>query len=125
MREHNLHLERRQSLCVSTGPEFSRKAADVIGLYLNPPQNALVLCVDEKPYIDSAETANDRHEAAAGKISQVTSRDDETFIKARHTLQPDQGIGHVARTWRLEESTELQDVARNVVPMRKNFKKIS
>ena len=56
---------------MSTDPEFSRKAADVIGLYLNPPQNALVLCVDEKPYIDSAETANDRHEAAAGKISQV------------------------------------------------------
>jgi hypothetical protein len=49
MREHNLHLERRQSLCVSTDPEFSRKAADVIGLYLNPPQNALVLYVDEKP----------------------------------------------------------------------------
>jgi len=47
MRKHDLHLERRQSWCVSTDPEFSRKAADVVGLYLNPPQNALVLCVDE------------------------------------------------------------------------------
>src|SRR5438132_3122465 len=49
MRKHDLHLERRQSWCVSTDPEFSRKAADVVGLYLNPPENALVLCVDKKP----------------------------------------------------------------------------
>src|ERR1700720_2255762 len=35
MRKHDLHLERRQSWCVSTDPEFSRKAADVVGLYMN------------------------------------------------------------------------------------------
>ena len=40
-RKHNLHLERRQSWCVSTDPEFSREAADVVGLYLNRPQNGL------------------------------------------------------------------------------------
>src|ERR1700682_2557453 len=57
MRKHDLHLERRQSWCVSTDPEFSRKAADVVGLYLNPPQNALVLCVDEKPCIQALERA--------------------------------------------------------------------
>ena len=32
----------------STDPEFSREATDVVGLYLNPPQNALVLCGDGK-----------------------------------------------------------------------------
>jgi transposase len=42
---------------VSTDPEFSRKAADVVSLYLNPPQNALVLCVDEKPCIQALERA--------------------------------------------------------------------
>src|SRR3984893_12542251 len=57
MRQHDLHLERRQSWCVSTDPEFSRKAADVVSLYLNPPQNALVLCVDEKPCIQALERA--------------------------------------------------------------------
>jgi transposase len=57
MRKHDLHLERRQSWCVSTDPEFSRKAADVVGLYLHPPQNALVLCVDEKPCIQALERA--------------------------------------------------------------------
>jgi hypothetical protein len=29
----------------------------VVGLYLNPPENALVLCVDEKPYIQALERA--------------------------------------------------------------------
>src|SRR5262252_2710361 len=57
MRKHDLHLQRRQSWCVSTDPQFSRKAADVVGLYLNPPENALVLCVDEKPCIQALERA--------------------------------------------------------------------
>ena len=64
MRKHDLHLERRQSWCVSTDPEFSRKAADVVGLYLNPPQNALVLCVDEKPCIQALERAQGSHPLA-------------------------------------------------------------
>jgi hypothetical protein len=53
MRKHNLHLEAGQSWCVSTDPEFSRKAADVGGLNLNSPQDSLVLCVDEKPCIQA------------------------------------------------------------------------
>src|SRR6478752_6366828 len=57
MRKHHLSLARRQSWCVSTDPEFSRKAADVVGLYMSPPQDALVLCVDEKPYIQALERA--------------------------------------------------------------------
>jgi len=32
-------------------PDFERKAADVIGLYVNPPQHAAVFCVDEKTAI--------------------------------------------------------------------------
>jgi hypothetical protein len=51
MRKHDLHLDRRQSWCVSTDPEFSRKASEIVGLYLNPPENAIVLGVDEKPSI--------------------------------------------------------------------------
>jgi len=31
-----LYLDRRQSWCVSTDPEFSRKASEIVGLYLNP-----------------------------------------------------------------------------------------
>jgi hypothetical protein len=56
-RKHDLHLERRQSWCVSTDPEFSRKAADVVSLYLNPRENVLVLCEDENPCIQALERA--------------------------------------------------------------------
>ena len=57
LRRHNICLERRRSWCISTDPEFGPKAADVVGLYLNPPENALVLAVDEKPSIQALERA--------------------------------------------------------------------
>ena len=57
LRKHGLSLERRRSWCVSTDPEFAVKAADIVGVYLNPPENALVLCVDEKPHIQALERA--------------------------------------------------------------------
>jgi hypothetical protein len=53
MRKHDLHLDRRQNWCVSTDPEFSRKASEIVGLYLNPLENAIVLSVDEKPSIQA------------------------------------------------------------------------
>jgi hypothetical protein len=37
----------------SNDPEFEQKAADIIGLYLNPPQHAAVCCVDEKTAIQA------------------------------------------------------------------------
>jgi transposase len=57
LRRHDICLERRRSWCISTDPEFGPKAADVVGLYLNPPENALVLAVDEKPSIQALERA--------------------------------------------------------------------
>jgi transposase len=57
LRRRRIQLQRRRSWCLSTDPEFGPKAADVIGLYLNPPENALVLSVDEKPHIQALERA--------------------------------------------------------------------
>jgi hypothetical protein len=37
--------------------EFVTKAADVVGLYMAPPENAIVICVDEKPSIQALERA--------------------------------------------------------------------
>jgi transposase len=55
LRKHGIHLQRRHSWCVSTDPEFTQKAADIVGLYLNPPENAVVISVDEKPAIQALE----------------------------------------------------------------------
>lgn len=57
LRQQKISLRQRKSWCVSTDPEFVPKAADIVGLYLNPPQNAVVLCVDEKPCIQALERA--------------------------------------------------------------------
>jgi transposase len=57
LKAHDISLERRHSWCVSTDPEFAAKAADIVGLYLNPPEHAVVLCVDEKPSIQALERA--------------------------------------------------------------------
>lgn len=55
LREHGISLQRRRSWCVSTDPEFAPKAADIVGMYLAPPKNAMVLCFDEKPSIQALE----------------------------------------------------------------------
>lgn len=44
LRRHGIHLQRRHSWCVSTDPEFTQKAADIVGLYLDPPDNAIHQC---------------------------------------------------------------------------------
>ncbi len=57
LKRQGISLRRRRSWCISTDPEFARKAADVVGLYLDPPENAVVLAVDEKPSIQALERA--------------------------------------------------------------------
>ena len=68
LRKEGICLARQRSWCVSTDPEFAAKAADVIGLYLNPPENALVLSVDEKPSIQALERATGYVETSSGKV---------------------------------------------------------
>ena len=53
LRIEGICLARRRSWCVSRDPDFAAKAADVVGLYLSPPQNAIVFSVDEKPSIQA------------------------------------------------------------------------
>jgi transposase len=57
LREHKIDLAARKSWCESNDPKFAAKAADVVGLYINPPAKAIVLCVDEKPSIQALERA--------------------------------------------------------------------
>jgi transposase len=57
LRESGISLTRRHSWCVSTDSEFVPKSAAIVGLYLNPPEDAVVLSVDEKPAIQALERA--------------------------------------------------------------------
>ena len=68
LRREGIYLQRRRSWCVSTDKEFAPKAAEVVGLYLNPPVNAVVLSVDEKPSIQAIERASGYVETDSGRV---------------------------------------------------------
>src|ERR1700693_4719380 len=52
-RSHNLKPHRVKTFKLSRDPKFLEKLTDVVGLYLNPPEKAVVLCVDEKSQIQA------------------------------------------------------------------------
>lgn len=68
-----LHLfgvqpHRSKSFKLSTDPSFVEKVRDIVGLYLNPPDKALVLCVDEKSQIQALERSQPAIPAGMGDI---------------------------------------------------------
>lgn len=70
LRKEGIQLQRMRSWCVSTDKEFASKAANIIGLYLNPPEKAFVLSVDEKPSIQAIERAGGYVQTSSKKIVQ-------------------------------------------------------
>lgn len=52
-RAHGLKPHRVESFKISNDPQFAEKLEDIVGLYLNPPEHALVLSVDEKSQIQA------------------------------------------------------------------------
>jgi len=50
---HNIKPHLSRTFKLSRDPKFLEKLTDVVGLYLNPPQKALVLCLDEKSQIQA------------------------------------------------------------------------
>ena len=52
-RAFGLQPHRQETFKLSSDPLFIEKVRDIVGLYLNPPERALVLCVDEKPQIQA------------------------------------------------------------------------
>ncbi len=65
LRKHGISPQRQRTWCVSTDPNFAAKAADIVGLYISPPDKAIVISVDEKPTIQALER----------KVGYVTTRD--------------------------------------------------
>ena len=52
-RDHRIQPHRERSFKLSHDPEFNEKVRDVVGLYMNPPDKAVVICMDEKPSIQA------------------------------------------------------------------------
>src|ERR1700719_2914491 len=68
LRREGIYLQRRRSWCVRTDKEWAPRPADVWGIYLTPPFNAVILSVDEKPSIQVIERASGYVETDSGKV---------------------------------------------------------
>jgi transposase len=68
LQKQGIQLARVRTWCISTDPEFAMKAADIVGLYLNPPGNAIVISVDEKPSIQALSRRTGYVKTTNGKI---------------------------------------------------------
>jgi len=66
-RAFGLKPHRRESFKLSTDPFFVEKVRDIVGLYLNPPERAIVLCVDEKSQVQALDRTQPIQPALPGR----------------------------------------------------------
>jgi transposase len=74
-RSHHLKPHRVKRFKLSRDPHFLEKLTDVVGLYLNPPQQALVLCVDEKSQIQALDRTQPGLPLKKGRCGTMTHDD--------------------------------------------------
>jgi transposase len=115
LRRRGIQLQRRRSWCITTDPEFGPKAADVVGLYLNPPENAVVLSIDEKPHIQALQRAQGYLRLPNGKaingFSHGYKRHGTTTLFAALDISTGEvKTGHYARRRRREFLDFMNDV---------------
>jgi transposase len=93
LRRHDICLERRRSWCIGADAEFGAKAADVVGLYLNPPEKALVLAVDEKPWIQGWSERTDIYDYRTARPSTDSATARSVMAPARYLRHWKSGSG--------------------------------
>src|SRR5919107_1256922 len=71
-RAFSLQPHRSETFKLSTDPLFVEKVRDIVGLYLNPPDRALVLCVDEKSQIQALERTRPAIPGGPGEPERVS-----------------------------------------------------
>jgi transposase len=71
-KQHRLQPHRVRTFKLSRDPQFVEKLVDVVGLYLNPPDKALVLCVDEKSQIQALQRSQPGLPLKPGRCGTMT-----------------------------------------------------
>jgi transposase len=107
LRAQRIDLAGRKSWCLSTDPEFAAKAADIVGLYLDPPDHAIVLAVDEKPAIQALERAQGylklpNGRALTGQAHEYQRRGNSTLFTALNVATGEIKAQHTKRRRRVE-----------------------
>lgn len=72
LRQTNLKPHRTGTFSQSTDPDFAAKVVDVVGLYLHPPENAVVVCMDEKTQVQALDRTQPLLPMRPGQIERRT-----------------------------------------------------
>ena len=113
-----LQPHRSETFKLSRDPLFIEKVRDIVGLYLNPPEKALVLCVDEKSQIQALDRTQPLLPMRPGQIERRTHdymRHGTTSLFAALEVKTGEVLGQCRRRHRsVEFRTFLRHIAANV-----------
>jgi len=90
-KEHKLKPHQVRSFKFSKDPQLAEKIVDIVGLYLDPPEGALVLCVDEKTQIQALDRTQPTLPIKPGKAARMThdyKRNGTTSLSTPHCRSP-------------------------------------
>jgi len=105
-KNHDLQPHRETTFKFSRDPQLVKKVVDIVGLYLNPPENALVLCVDEKSQIQALERTQPILPLGPGRPAARThdyQRNGTTTLFAALNLTLSEVVGRCAKRHRHQE----------------------
>lgn len=114
-----LQPHRSESFKLSTDPFLVEKVRDVVGLYLNPPEHALVLCVDEKSQVQALDRTQPILPLRPGLPEQRTSdyeRHGTTSLLAALNVATGKVIGECHRRHRHQEFLKFMELVDSQVP---------
>ena len=114
-----LQPHRQENFKLSTDPFFVEKVRDIVGLYLHPPQRALVLCVDEKSQVQALERTQPMLPMKPGQPERRTHdyyRHGTTSLFAALDVATGQVIGRCHRQHRHQEFLRFLDQIDQSVP---------
>lgn len=119
-RQHNLQPHRLQTFKLSRDKNFVAKLRDVVGLYLNPPQKALVLSVDEKSQIQALDRSQPGLPMKKGRAATMThdyKRNGTTTLFAALNMLDGKVIGECLPRHRSQEFVKfLKTIDKNTPP---------
>jgi transposase len=114
-----LQPHRSETFKLSKAPLFIEKVRDIVGLYLNPPDRALVLCVDEKSQIQALDRTQPLLPMRPGQVERRThdyARHGTTSLFAALDVKTGKIIGECHRRHRSTEFRKFLDTIEQAVP---------
>ena len=114
-----LQPHRTETFKLSTDPLFIEKVRDIVGLYLHPPDRALVLCVDEKAQIQALDRSQPLLPMRPGQVERRTHdyvRHGTTSLFAALDVQTGRVVGECHRRHRTIEFRKFLDTIDDAVP---------